>query len=186
MIRFVLETDQTSRSVRKEYEQRVSGPTDRAAQEIAKARFAAYSTSIYPDATFSLRISFGRVAGWTENGTAVPPFTYMSGLWRRATGQSPFELVPRWQHAERRVDPKTVFDFVTTNDIIGGNSGSPVIDAQGNVIGAIFDSNIHGLGGEFGYDGQLNRAVAVSTAAISEALRHVYNQPALLQELSAP
>ncbi len=185
MIRFVLATDEASRAVRKEYEQRVSGPTDRASEAIAKARFTVYGTSTYPDATFSLRISFGKVDGWTDNGVAVQPFTYFSGLWKRATGQSPFDLASRWQHAEDRVNPATVFDFTTTNDIIGGNSGSPVIDAQGNVIGAAFDSNIYGLGGDFGYDARLNRTVAVSTAAISEALRHVYDQPALLQELSA-
>jgi hypothetical protein len=185
MIRFVLATDQASRAVRKEYEQRVSGPTDRATQAIAKARFAIYGTNTYPDATFSLRISFGKVTGWTENDVAVPPFTYFSGLWSRATGQPPFDLAERWQHAEQRVNPATVFNFVTNNDIVGGNSGSPVIDAQGNVIGAMFDGNIFSLGGDFGFDPRMNRAVAVSTAAISEALRNIYQQPALLQELSA-
>ena len=185
LIRFVLKTDPSSRAVRKQYEQRVSGPIDRAAERIAKARFAIYGTSIYPDATFSLRISYGKVAGWTENGTEVAPFTYLSGLWSRATGQFPFNLAPRWQQGEGRVDPHTVFDFTTTNDIIGGNSGSPVVDSAGEVIGAIFDSNIDALGGDFGYDGRVNRSVAVSTAAISEALRHIYDQPGLLKELSA-
>ncbi len=186
MIRFVLATDPTSRAVRKEYEARVSGPTDEAAQKIAQARFAVYGTSVYPDATFSLRISYGRIAGWSEDDRTIPPFTYFGGLWKRATGQFPFNLAPRWQHAEGQVNPNTVFDFATTNDIIGGNSGSPVIDAQGEVIGAVFDGNIHSLGGDFGYDGQLNRAVAVSTVAISEALRNVYGQRALLEELAAP
>jgi hypothetical protein len=185
LIRFVLRTDPSSRAVRKEYEQRVSGPTDRAEERIAKARFAVYGTSIYPDATFSLRISFGSVAGWSENGANVKPFTYLGGLWNRATGQFPFNLTPRWEHAEAKVDPRTVFDFTTTNDIIGGNSGSPVVDAHGNVIGAVFDSNIDALGGDFGYDGSVNRSVAVSTAAISEALRHIYDQPGLLKELGA-
>jgi Peptidase S46 len=185
MIRFILRTDPSSRAVRKAWEQRVSGPTDRAAERIAKARFAVYGTSIYPDATFSLRISFGKVAGWTENGTQVPPFTYLGGLWTRATGQFPFNLAPRWQRGESQVDAHTVFDFTTTNDIIGGNSGSPVVNASGEVMGAIFDSNIDALGGDFGYDGSVNRSVAVSTAAISEALRHIYDQPGLLKELSA-
>jgi len=183
MIRFVLSTDASSRAIRKEFEQKVSGPTDRASERIAKARFAVYGTSIYPDATFSLRISYGKVDGWTENGVAVAPFTYFDGLWKRATGQFPFDLTPRWEHAENKVNPTTVFDFTTTNDIIGGNSGSPVIDAKGNVIGAIFDSNIDALGGDFGYDGSVNRSVAVSTVAISEALRRIYDQPALLKEL---
>ncbi len=186
LIRFVLATDPASRAIRKDYEARVSGPTDQAAQKIAKARFAVYGTSVYPDATFSLRISYGRIAGWTDEVTTVPPFTYFGGLWQRATGQFPFNLAPRWQHAEGLVNPRTVFDFATTNDIIGGNSGSPVIDAQGDAIGAIFDGNIHSLGGDFGYDAELNRAVAVSTAAIGEALRNVYGQRALLAELAAP
>ncbi len=186
MIRFVLATDPASRAVRKAYEARVSGPTDQAAEKIARARFAAYGTSVYPDATFSLRISYGKVAGWTDDGTTVPPFTYFGGLWKRATGQFPFNLAPRWQHAEGLVNPGTVFDFATTNDIIGGNSGSPVIDGQGEVIGAIFDGNILSLGGDFGYDANLNRAVAVLTVAISEALRRVYGQRALLEELAAP
>lgn len=186
MIRFVLATDPASRAVRKAYETRVSGPTDQAAERIAKARFAVYGTSVYPDATFSLRISYGKVAGWTDDGMTVPPFTYFSGLWKRATGQFPFDLAPRWQRAESLVNPGTVFDFATTNDIIGGNSGSPVIDAQGDVIGAIFDGNILSLGGDFGYDEKVNRAVAVSTVAISEALRRIYGERALLEELAAP
>jgi len=184
-IRFILKTDPSSRAVRKQYEQRVSGPVGRAEERIAKARFAVYGTSIYPDATFSLRISFGKVDGWTENEVEVPPFTYLGGLWNRATGQFPFDLAPRWEGAQAKVNPRTVFDFTTTNDIIGGNSGSPVVDAQGRVIGAIFDSNIDALGGDFGYDGSVNRSVAVSTAAISEALRRIYDQRGLLKELAA-
>ena len=109
----------------------------------------------------------------------------LAGLWKGATGQFPFNLAPRWEHAQSKVNPRTVFDFTTTNDIIGGNSGSPVVSAEGRVIGAIFDSNIDALGGDFGYDGAVNRSVAVSTAAITEALRRIYGQSALLKELSA-
>jgi hypothetical protein len=184
MIRFVLSTDEASRAVRKEYENRVTGPTDRAAEQIAKARFAIYGTSIYPDATFSLRLSYGRVAGWTDNGVAVRPFTYFAGLWARATGKFPFNLAPRWQAAQGKVNNGTVFDFTTDNDIIGGNSGSPVVDAKGHVIGAIFDGNIESLGGAFAFDDNVNRAVAVSTAAITEALKKVYGQTALVHELT--
>ena len=85
----------------------------------------------------------------------------------------------------RRLDPETVFNFVTTNDIIGGNSGSPVVSARGEVLGAAFDGNIHSLGGNYGYDGAVNRTVVVSTAAITEALDKVYGQQALLKELRA-
>ena len=125
MIRYVVATDPAARAVLKEWRERVEAPIDRASERIATARFAVYGTSIYPDATFSLRLSYGKVAGWTEGETKVPPFTYFGGLWDRATGKDPFALPPRWVNAKGKVDPKTVFDFVTTNDIIGGNSGSP-------------------------------------------------------------
>lgn len=184
MIRYVLATDAASRAIRKDYENRVSGPTDRAAEKIAKARFAIYGTSIYPDATFSLRLTYGKVTGWTYNGQTIAPFTRFGGLWQRATGQFPFNLAPRWQHAQSEVNPNTVFDFTTNNDIIGGNSGSPVIDAKRQVIGAIFDGNIHSLGGAFGFNGKVNRAVAVSTAAITEALKNVYQNEALVKDLT--
>ncbi len=184
MIKYVLATDAASRAIRKEYEERVSGPTDRAAEAIAKARFAVYGTSTYPDATFSLRISYGKVEGWTNDGKTVPPFTYLGGLWDRATGQPPFELAPRWVDAKSKVDGDTVFDFTTDNDIVGGNSGSPVINAKGQVIGAIFDGNILSLGGTFGFDDRVNRAVAVSTAAVTEALRKIYGQTELVNELT--
>ncbi len=185
MIRFVLATDAASRAVRKEYETRVSGPTDRAAEQIAKARFAVFGTSTYPDATFSLRLSYGRIEGWDENDTPVPPFTYFGGLWERATGQFPFDLAPKWAAAQGKLDDKTVFDMTSDIDIIGGNSGSPLIDAKGEVVGAVFDGNIHSLGGAFAFDDSVNRGVAVSTAAITEALDKVYGQHALVSELTA-
>ena len=183
MIKFVLATDAASRAVRKQYEERVSGPIDRAAQKIARARFAIYGTNVYPDATFSLRLSYGKVEGWTDTGTSVTPFTYYKGLWERATGQFPFDLAPRWQTAQAKVDPATVLDFVSDNDIIGGNSGSPVINAKGEILGAAFDGNIESLGGAFGFDDRVNRTVSVSTAAITEALRNVYGDLTLVNEL---
>jgi hypothetical protein len=183
MIRYVLKTDESARAVRKAVEERVDGPTDRAAERIAKARFAIYGTSVYPDATFSLRLTYGRVAGWTYRGRAVPSLTNFDGLYRRATGHFPFELPPRWLEAKEKLDLSTVFNISSENDIIGGNSGSPLINARGEVIGAIFDGNIHSLGGDFYYDAVLNRAVSVSTAAITEALAKVYGQSALIAEL---
>ncbi len=184
MIKFVLATDAASREVRKQYEERVSGPTDRAAQKIARARFAIYGTNVYPDATFTLRLSYGKVEGWTDNGATVPPFTYYRGLWERATGQFPFDLAPRWRSAQAKVNPGTVLDFTSDNDIIGGNSGSPVINAKGEVVGAAFDGNIESLGGAFGFDDRVNRTVSVSTAAITEALRNVYGNETLAAELT--
>jgi hypothetical protein len=183
MIHYVLATDDASRAIRKEYETKVTGPTDRAAEKIAKARFAVLGASAYPDATFSLRITYGKVEGWTDNGVTTGPFTTFAGLWDRATGQFPFNLAPRWQAAQGKLDNSIVFNFVGDIDIIGGNSGSPAVDAQGRVIGAIFDGNIESLGGAFGFDDSVNRGVAVTTAAITEALIKVYGNKALVTEL---
>ena len=185
MIKYVLATDAASRAVRKEWETRVTGPVDRAQERIARARFAVDGTGDYPDATFSLRLSYGKITGWVNNGAAVAPFTRYDGLWQRATGQAPFELAPRWRDAQAKVDGNTVFDFTSDNDIIGGNSGSPIIDAKGAVIGAIFDGNIDSLGGAFGFDGRVNRGVSVSAVAIAEALRKIYGNAALADELTA-
>ncbi|MEO7026597.1 MAG: S46 family peptidase, partial [Caulobacteraceae bacterium] len=186
MILFVLATDPTARAVRTAYEEKVSGPSDRASERIAAARFAVYGTKVYPDATFTPRLSFGKVEGWTRRGRTVPPFTTFAGLWTRATGQPPFELAPSWLAARGKLDPATIFDFVTDNDIVGGNSGSPAIDAKGEVIGAAFDGNIWSLGGDFAFDDAVNRSVIVSTAAATEALRKVYGQESLVKELLAP
>ncbi len=184
MIKYALAIDDAARAARKAYEAQVTGPTRMAAEKIARARFKAYGTSTYPDATFSLRLSYGKVAGWTYNGTTVAPFTYMSGLYDRATGQQPFLLAKHFADAQGKFDGKTVYDYVTTNDNVGGNSGSPELNAQGEVIGAAFDGNIHSLGGAFAYDGKLNRTVVVSTAAVTVALDKVYGDQALLKELT--
>src|SRR5690606_39732470 len=125
----------------------------------------------------------GRVEGWTYRGEEIAPFTYMGGLYERATGAYPYDLAPAFAEAQDRLDGTVVYDFVTTNDIVGGNSGSPVVNAEGEVIGTAFDGNIHALGGAFGYDGDLNRTVSVSTAAVTEVLRTVYPNPRLLEEL---
>lgn len=183
MIAFVLANDDAAQAVRTQWDAAVNAPTARAAEKVAQARFAVYGENLYPDATFSLRLSYGQVKGWTYRGVTVPSFTCIGGLYERATGAEPFNVAQRFLDAEDRVNKATVYDFVSTNDIIGGNSGSPVINARGEVIGAAFDGNIHSLGGSFGYDGELNRTVSVSTAAVTEALRNVYNQPRLLREL---
>jgi hypothetical protein len=184
LIRFVLASDTPARAVRAAWEAQVVGPTDRAAERLAQARFKAYGDNVYPDATFTLRLSYGRIAGWNEGDRAVPPMTFMSGLWERATGADPYAVSARLAAARDRLSPDTVFTVATTNDIIGGNSGSPLIDAQGRVIGAVFDGNLHSNGGSYGYDGRLNRTVAVSAAVVQEALLKVYNQPHLVKELN--
>ncbi len=172
-----------SAALRTEWDAKVNAPTARAAERVAQARFAVYGDNLYPDATFSLRLSYGAVEGWTYRGVTVPAATTISGLYERATGSEPFNAAQKFLDAEGQVNKDIVYNFVSTNDIIGGNSGSPVINAAGEVIGAAFDGNIHSLGGSYGYDGALNRTVTVSTAAITEALRNVYQQPRLLEEL---
>jgi hypothetical protein len=186
LIRFVLATDAASRQARRDYEAKVTGPTGRATEKIAQARFAVLGSSVYPDATFTPRLSYGAVQGWTYQGKTIPAFTYFSGLWTRATGKPPFDLAPRWLAAKGRLPDNTVFDISSTNDIIGGNSGSPLINAKGEVIGAAFDGNIHSLGGAFAYDGTINRTVSASTAAATVALKTVYGRDALVAELLAP
>ena len=183
LLAFVLANDDAAAAIGARWNAEVNAPTARAAEKVAQARFAVYGTTLYPDATFSLRLSYGQVQGWSYRGVTVPPFTYMGGLYERATGSEPFNAAQAFIDNEARVNKETVYDFTSTNDMIGGNSGSPVINANGEVIGAAFDGNIHSLGGSFGYDGELNRTVSVSTAAITEALRNIYPSPRILQEL---
>jgi hypothetical protein len=183
MVQYLLKIDPEARKLRAAYDEQVTGPTTQAAEKIAKARFLVYGDSLYPDATFTLRLSYGKIAGWTYRGVTVAPFTTFAGLYERATGEEPFDLDPRWAAAKDKLTPTTVFNISSTNDIIGGNSGSPLIDAKGEVVGAVFDGNIHSLGGNYGYDGTVNRAVTVSTAAITEALSKVYGADALAKEL---
>ena len=184
MIQLVLRNEPAARAVRKVWETEVQGPTDAAAERVARAKFAAYGDAVYPDATFSLRLSYGKVAGWSYRGVTVPSMTNFAGLYDRATGAEPYKLAPRWVEAQAKVNPTTVYNFVTTNDIIGGNSGSPVVNAKGEVLGAAFDGNIHSLGGAFGYDGSINRTVVVATSAATEALTKVYGRTALVKELT--
>ncbi|HWU80809.1 MAG TPA: S46 family peptidase, partial [Caulobacter sp.] len=184
LIRFVRRTDPVARAARVAYETEVAGPVDIAAEKIARARFALLGDSVYPDATFSLRLSYGEVAGWKERGEKVPATTTIAGFYDRVTGVEPFAAAQRWLDAKDRLKLMTVFDFSSTNDIVGGNSGSPVLDAKGRLIGVAFDGNIHSLGGVYGYDAARNRTVSVSAVAITEALEKVYERSALVQELT--
>jgi hypothetical protein len=183
MIVFARRIEPEAAVVRKQFENDVQAPTAKAAEAIARARFDRDGTSSYPDATFTLRLSYGKVVGWNEGGKPVEPFTRFDGLYARATGADPFKLPNSWLKAKAGLDLSTPMDFVTDNDIIGGNSGSPVIDREGHAVGLIFDGNIHSLGGDFTYDASTNRAVAVDTAALVEAVRKVYRLPVLANEL---
>ncbi len=174
-----------ARGLRDQWDNQVKAPQREASEALARARFARQGTSAYPDATFTQRVSYGTVKGWDENGHQVPAFTDFAGLYERATGSDPFRLTRPWLEAKSHLDLATPFDFASTNDIIGGNSGSPVIDAQGRAVGLIFDGNIHSLGGDFTYDGSQNRAVAVDTTALLAALKTVYRNQALADELTS-
>lgn len=184
MIRLALKIDPASRRVRSSYENEVKAPTEAAETAIAKARFARDGADSYPDATFTMRLTYGQVKGWQEKGEMVDPLTHFKGLYERATGSEPYKLPQSWLDAKDKLDMDTPMDFVTNNDIIGGNSGSPVINKAGHAVGLIFDGNIHSLGGDFVFDESVNRAVAVDTAAIEQSLRKVYDKKALADELA--
>lgn len=183
MIAFVMANDTAAQLVRTQWELAVAAPVNRAQEQIARARFAVHGDDVYPDATFTLRLSYGKVAGWTEGRRVIAPFTRITGLYDRATGAEPFQLPESWIEARDRLNPQTPFAYVTTNDITNGNSGSPVLNGRGEVIGTAFDGNIHSIAGAFAYDGRLNRTIALSTAVMTEALRDVYGQTHLLKEL---
>ncbi len=184
LIDFARKMDPSARASRSDFENNVKAVTTKNAALIAKARFALQGRSSYPDATFTLRLSYGTVAGYRENGHQVAPVTNFAGAYAHATGRDPFKLPASWMHAQSAVNGSTNLDFVSTNDIIGGNSGSPVIGKNGDAIGLIFDGNIQSLGGDFGYDGSQNRAVAVDVTAITEALRNIYHADRLAKELA--
>jgi hypothetical protein len=176
--------DAPARAVRTDNDDNVKAVITKNSALISRARFALEGTGAYPDATFTLRLSYGAVAGYPENGRTVAPTTNFAGAYAHATGRDPFMLPPRWISAEKSVDPNAQLNFVSTNDIIGGNSGSPVIGRNGEVIGLIFDGNIHSLGGDYGYDGSVNRAVSVDVTGITEALKKIYHADRLVQELT--
>ncbi len=186
MIQLALLVDAPARSLRKTYEEQIEEPMRQAYAKLAEARFAIYGTDVYPDATFTLRLAFGQVKGYTDQGRQIPPWTTVAGLYRRAdewNNQPPFDLPPRWIERKDRLDPATPFNFVSTADIIGGNSGSPVVNRNGEVVGLIFDGNIHSLVLDFIYTEEQARAVSVHSAVIIEALRKVYGADRLLKEL---
>jgi hypothetical protein len=183
MIELAKQVDGEARAVRRRYEDEVEAPSQAAAERIARARFRILGTSVAPDATFTLRLNFGTVRGWVENGTPVEPYTHVQRLFERSTGQEPFAVPPSWLQARAQLDPNTRFDLSTNNDIVGGNSGSPLIDTQGRLVGLMFDGNIHSISGSYWFDPEFNRAVAVDPAIIVEALRRVYKADALLSEL---
>jgi hypothetical protein len=184
MIQLALAVDPEARALRKRYEDEVEAPRTRGEEKIADAYFKVYGTDSYPDATFTLRATFGSVVGWKEKGEDVQPFTQTKRLFERATGNPPFKLPESWVKAKPDLNPQTPFNFVATLDITGGNSGSPIISADGDLVGLAFDGNIHSIAGSYWFDPALNRAGGVNTAIMLEALDAVYGADKLLEELT--
>ncbi|MDT5262068.1 MAG: hypothetical protein QOC61_1072 [Acidobacteriota bacterium] len=181
------ETDAESRAVRRRYEEEVVGVERAAYGKLARALFEKKGTGLYPDATFTPRLSYGAVKGYTEAGKRTTPFTYISGLYGRAQAHGykfPYNLVPRWNEKKMEVNHELPFNFITTNDIIGGNSGSPTFNREMELVGLIFDGNIESLVGNFYYDESVNRAISVDSRVMLEALRKVYGAKETADELA--
>jgi Peptidase S46 len=179
--------DPEARKLRKVFENEVDEPKRQAYSVLAKARYAIDGSNTYPDATFTLRLAFGTVKGYTEDGKQVPPYTDFAGLYERSAehkNKEPFDLPPRWEKAKDKLDLKTPLNFVCTADIIGGNSGSPVINKNAEVVGIIFDGNIQSLVLDFIFDDEVARAVSVDSRGIIEALRKVYDAGDLADEIT--
>lgn len=182
-IRLARSIDAEARALRKRYEDEVEAPISAAEERIARARFALYGTAVYPDATFTLRLNYGTVQGWLEKGRPVEPFTRLETAFVRATGQRPFRIPESWERVKGSLDMSTPFNLSTNNDIVGGNSGSPLLNARGEVVGLMFDGNIHSISGAYWFDRVKNRSVAVHPAIMREALAKVYGARGLLREL---
>jgi hypothetical protein len=184
MIQLARAIEPEARKVRKEFEDKVEAPVELASEKIAKARFAVLGTSVYPDATFTLRLNWGTVGAWVESGKPVEPVTRLARVFERATGAEPFKVPESWLKVKDKLDMNTPFNLATNSDIVGGNSGSPLISAKGEVVGLLFDGNIHSISGSYWFDTEKNRAVAVHPAIMKEALTKVYGANALLAELT--
>ena len=187
MIDLAKDIDKEARAVRKRYEEEVVAVERANYAKIAHALFEEQGTKLYPDATFTLRLSYGAVKGYRENGKFVAPFTTLGGLYARSNQfhhAFPYNLPPRWTSKRAALNLKTPFNFVSTNDIIGGNSGSPTINKRGELVGLIFDGNIQSLVGNFEYDESVNRSISVDARAMLEVLRKVFGANAIADELT--
>jgi hypothetical protein len=180
--------DPKARELRKRYENEVTGVERANYAKIARALFDIQGNKIYPDATFTLRLSYGAVEGYMENGKKVQPFTTLGGLFARSDQfkhEFPYNLPPRWTEKKSAINLNTPFNFVSTNDIIGGNSGSPTINQNGELVGLIFDGNIQSLVGDYVYDGSVNRAISVDSRGMLEVLKKVFGANEIAAELTA-
>ena len=186
LIVLMRDIDARGRELRKQYDDKVEAVIRLNSTRIAKARFAVEGANSYPDATFTLRLSYGTIKGYEQGGTTIPPYTTMGGAYKHAAAngnKGDFELPKTWDAAKSSLHLKTPLNFVHTSDIIGGNSGSPTVNKKGEVVGIIFDGNIQSLPWDFAYDDRQGRAVSVDSRAIIEAIRKVYHADALADEL---
>ncbi len=187
MIAFARLVDEPSRRLRTVYDEKVDEPRKQAYGKIARARFAVHGAGTYPDATFTLRLAFGLVKGYQEDGRQIPWATEIGGAFAHSAdhgGREPFELPQRWHNRKNRLDLRTPFNFVSTADIIGGNSGSPVVNRAGELVGIIFDGNIQSLIFDYVYTEDQARAVSVHSAGILEALKKIYDAAPVLDEIA--
>jgi hypothetical protein len=187
MIRVARLVDPRARELRKKYETSVDEQLTQAYAKIANATFKTISGESYPDATFTLRLSVGTVKGFVENGKQIPWSTNMAGTYQHAAehnNQPPFQLPKSWMTKKMAIKGSTPFNFVSTADIIGGNSGSPVVNRAGEFVGIIFDGNLQSLPWDYQFDDRIGRAVAVDSAAILEALRKIYAATNVVSELT--
>jgi len=186
MIQLAKLIDADARKVRTIIDTQVSEPSRQAYDKIAQAKFAVEGTDIYPDATFTLRLSYGSVKGYKEGKKDIPFETHMGGAFEKSAAndnKAPYDLPESWLKNKDKINLKKSFNFICTNDIIGGNSGSPVVNRKGEVVGLIFDGNIQSLVWDFVYTDDDARSVAVTTPAITEALRSIYGGGTLADEL---
>ena len=183
LIQYLLTLQEPTRAIRADWEARVDAPTARASEQLAALRFQAYGDSVYPDATGTLRLTYGQIEGTDVPGQRFGAFTTFSGLWDRATGSAPFDVAPKLLAARERIDGDTVLNMAVSSDTIGGSSGSPVVNAAGEILGANFDSTVLTQRNAYGYDRNVNRSVIVTTGAVTTALRDVYGMERLVAEL---
>jgi Peptidase S46 len=186
LIVLMRDIDPRARDLRKQYDDKVDAVLRTNSTRIAKARFAVEGANSYPDATFTLRLSYGTIKSYMEGTQHIAPYTTMGGAFQHAAAngnRGDFELPASWEAARSKLDLKTPLNFVHTSDIIGGNSGSPTVDRKGEVVGIIFDGNIESLPWDFAYDDRVGRAVSVDSRAILESLRKIYHAAPLADEL---
>jgi Peptidase S46 len=183
MMKLVALLEPESRKQRKHYEDDIQSRERKNGELIAKARIATEGMNGYPDATFAPRLSYGAVRGWEHAGRKVEPFTPLGGAFERATGREPFALPQTWLKARDKVRATTPLNLASDNDIIGGNSGSPLFNKELEIVGLVFDGNIESLGGEYFFDESVNRTVSVHSEGMLEALDRIYDAQRVVEEI---